>query len=282
MGVGMEIKKIFNNNVVVIEKDGKEQVICGRGIAFSKKIGDLIDEDKITQTFVLREENQKFQEMVQNIPLEYIELSSDIIEMIKLKLGQKINDIIYVSLSDHIYMAVKRAKEGIYGPNTMTWEIAHYYENEYALALKALDMIEERTGVRLKEGEAGFITLHIVNSEEENATLKETIKVTEIVQEIVKVVRNYFGRDFSEESVYFYRFITHIKFFARRLVCNKPYDGGENELLAIVKEKYPNSYKCAEAIATMVLHNYDYKISEEEMLYLTIHVHRIAHSNDNN
>ena len=61
----MEIKKIFNNNVVVIEKDGKEQVICGRGIAFSKKIGDLIDEDKITQTFVLREENQKFQEMVQ-------------------------------------------------------------------------------------------------------------------------------------------------------------------------------------------------------------------------
>ena len=94
----MEIKKIFNNNVVVVDKDGRDQVICGRGIAFSKKIGDKVDEDKITQVFVMKEEkeNKRFQEIIQNIPLEYIELSNEIIEMIKLGIGQKINDIIYI------------------------------------------------------------------------------------------------------------------------------------------------------------------------------------------
>ena len=154
----MEIKKIFNNNVVVVEKDGRDQVICGRGIAFSKKIGDKVDEDKITQVFVMKEEkeNERFQEIIQNIPLEYIELSNEIIEMIKLGIGQKINDIIYISLSDHIYTAVERAKEGIYMPNTMTFEISHYYENEYRLALKALKMINERFDVDLKEDEAGL------------------------------------------------------------------------------------------------------------------------------
>ncbi|MBS7354460.1 MAG: PRD domain-containing protein [Erysipelotrichaceae bacterium] len=201
----MEIKKIFNNNVVVVEKDGRDQVICGRGIAFSKKIGDKVDEDKITQVFVMKEEkeNERFQEIIQNIPLEYIELSNEIIEMIKLSIGQKINDIIYISLSDHIYTAVERAKEGIYMPNTMTFEISHYYENEYRLALKALKMINERFDVDLKEDEAGFMTLHIVNAEEENSSLEETTKVTQIVQEIIKVVRNFYGRDFYEDSVYF-------------------------------------------------------------------------------
>lgn len=281
----MEIKKIYNNNVIVVEKDGKDQVICGRGIAFSKKIGDSIDEKKITQIFVLKEdkENKRFQEIVQNIPLEYIELSNDIIEMIKLKLGQKINDIIYISLSDHIYTAVERAKEGILMPNSMTWEIAHYYENEYKLALKALEMIKEKTGVDLKEDEAGFITLHIINAEEKNSSLEETTKVTQIVQAIIKVVRNYYGRDFSNDSVYFYRFVTHVKFFARRLVYNKTYvDDEGTELLDIIKNKYRNSYNCAEAISKMILQKYNYQISQEEKLYLTIHVHRIAHSDGNN
>ena len=257
----MEIKKIFNNNVVVVEKDGRDQVICGRGIAFSKKIGDKVDEDKITQVFVMKEEkeNERFQEIIQNIPLEYIELSNEIIEMIKLSIGQKINDIIYISLSDHIYTAVERAKEGIYMPNTMTFEISHYYENEYRLALKALKMINE------------------------NSSLEETTKVTQIVQEIIKVVRNFYGRDFYEDSVYFYRFITHIKFFARRLVYNKSYKGDEsNELLDIVKNKYRNSYNCVLGICSMIKNRYDYVITEEEQLYLTIHVHRIVHSDNNN
>lgn len=281
----MEIKKIFNNNVVVVEKDGRDQVICGRGIAFSKKIGDKVDEDKITQVFVMKEEkeNERFQEIIQNIPLEYIELSNEIIEMIKLSIGQKINDIIYISLSDHIYTAVERAKEGIYMPNTMTFEISHYYENEYRLALKALKMINERFDVDLKEDEAGFMTLHIVNAEEENSSLEETTKVTQIVQEIIKVVRNFYGRDFYEDSVYFYRFITHIKFFARRLVYNKSYkDDESNELLDIIKNKYRNSYNCVLGICSMIKNRYDYVITEEEQLYLTIHVHRIVHSDNNN
>lgn len=280
----MEIKKIFNNNVVVIEKDGKDQVVCGRGLAFGKRVGDVIDETKITQHFVLKEdkENQRFQEIVQNIPLEYIELASEIIDMVKLKLAKKINDIIYISLSDHIYMAIKRAKEGIFIPNTMTWEISNYYETEFKLAKDALAIIKERTGIELKEDEAGFITLHIVNAQEERSSLEQTTKVTQIVQDIIKVVRNYYGKDFSMESVYFYRFVTHIKFFARRLVYHKIYDLDEsNDLLEIVKSKYRNSYNCVVNIANMVLLNYDYVISNEEKLYLTIHVHRIAHSDNN-
>ncbi|WP_276933458.1 BglG family transcription antiterminator LicT [Dubosiella newyorkensis] len=278
------IKKIFNNNVAVIKKNGKEQVVCGKGIAFSKKVGDPLDMSRVTQIFVLKEarDNIRFQEIIQNIPLEYIEVTNEIIEMFKLELGKKINDIIYVSLSDHIHAAIKRAEEGIYLPNTMNWEIAHYYENEYALALKALEIIRKKTGVELKNDEASFIALHIINSETENSSLEETTKVTRIIREVLKIVRNHLQKDISNDSVHFYRFITHIKFFAHKLVYEKAYRNDNNELLEIIKNKYQNSYNCVEAISKMIYQKYNYQILQEEKLYLTIHVHRLAHNNGNN
>ncbi|WP_334300284.1 CAT RNA binding domain-containing protein, partial [Clostridioides difficile] len=41
----MNIKKIFNNNVVVSSlEDGTEIIVTGAGVGFKKKVGDLIDE----------------------------------------------------------------------------------------------------------------------------------------------------------------------------------------------------------------------------------------------
>ncbi len=282
----MVIKKILNNNVVFVEDEkGIDEVVCGRGIAFSKKVGEVIDESKINQVFTLKNEqyNKRFQEIISSVPFEYIELSDKVIEMIKLNLGQKLSDTIYITLCDHIYTAIERAKQGIYMPNTMLWEIKNYYNNEYNIALKVLEKIKEQTGVELKEAEAGFIALHIVNAETEDSKLEETLEITKIVQAITKVVKYHFGEEFNTDSVYYYRFITHLKFFAQRLVYKKIYTNNEDgSLLAIIKEKYKNSYQCVEKIASMIKKNYDYDISDEEKLYLTIHIHRIMHINDNN
>ncbi len=282
----MVIKKILNNNVVIVEDEkGIDEVVCGRGIAFSKKVGEVIDESKINQVFTLKNEqyNKRFQEIISSVPFEYIELSDKVIEMIKLNLGQKLSDTIYITLCDHIYTAIERAKQGIYMPNTMLWEIKNYYNNEYNIALKVLEKIKEQTGVELKEAEAGFIALHIVNAETEDSKLEETLEITKIVQAITKVVKYHFGEEFNTDSVYYYRFITHLKFFAQRLVYKKIYTNNEDgSLLAIIKEKYKNSYQCVEKIASMIKKNYEYDISDEEKLYLTIHIHRIMHINDNN
>ncbi len=282
----MVIKKILNNNVVIVEDEkGIDEVVCGRGIAFSKKMGEVIDESKINQVFTLKNEqyNKRFQEIISSVPFEYIELSDKVIEMIKLNLGQKLSDTIYITLCDHIYTAIERAKQGIYMPNTMLWEIKNYYNNEYNIALKVLEKIKEQTGVELKDAEAGFIALHIVNAETEDSKLEETLEITKIVQAITKVVKYHFGEEFNTDSVYYYRFITHLKFFAQRLVYKKIYTNNEDgSLLAIIKEKYKNSYQCVEKIASMIKKNYDYDISDEEKLYLTIHIHRIMHINDNN
>ena len=51
----MLISKVLNNNVVTIKnEDNQESVVMGRGIAFQKKKGDEIDEEKIDKIFVLK------------------------------------------------------------------------------------------------------------------------------------------------------------------------------------------------------------------------------------
>ena len=68
--------------------------------------------------------------------------------------------------------------------------------------------------VELPEDEIGFITLHIVNAEMDNENLKQTMEVTKLMQEISNIVRYYFSVEFNTESVYYYRFITHLKNFS--------------------------------------------------------------------
>ena len=44
----IKMKKAFNNNVLLAEtENGNEIILMGKGIAFQKKKGDIIEEDKI-------------------------------------------------------------------------------------------------------------------------------------------------------------------------------------------------------------------------------------------
>ena len=159
-GVEVVIDRILNNNVVIIkDKKGIEKVVCGKGIAFKKKAGEKIDEKEVNKVFVLQDQtqNKRFQELVFEIPLEYLQAVDEIIEMFKLELGKKLNDTIYISLSDHIYTAIKRYLEGITITNSMLWDIKRFYELEFGLALKALNIIKQRFQVELPEDEAAFI-----------------------------------------------------------------------------------------------------------------------------
>ena len=277
----MRIDRILNNNVVIIkDENGEEQVVCGKGIAYKKKAGDLLSEKLINKVFVLKDTAQKqhFQEIISEIPVEYIQITTEIVEMLTQTLERKLNEAIYISLSDHIYMAITRYLVGVVVKNSILWDIKRLYENEYQAAKKVWKMINQTFKVELPEDEIGFITLHIVNAEMDNENLKQTMEVTKLMQEISNIVRYYFSVEFNTESVYYYRFITHLKFFAQRLLTDKEYeDDQDNELFNTIRQKYRTSYKCVEKIAEFISRKYEKELSDEEKLYLTIHIERVIY-----
>lgn len=284
-GQTMQIHKILNNNVVVVlDEQEKEQVVMGRGLAFKKKCGDEIDPAQIDKVFTMSnpDTNNKFQEIVANIPLEYMLLVEDIITYAKTHIGKKINDSIYISLADHIFMSVKRFSEGIVVKNALLWDIKRFYKDEFYIGQKAVEMIAQRTKIILPEDEAGFIALHFVNAQmEENPDkVEDMYTITKVMQELSNIVKYYFNMEYDEDSVYYYRFVTHLKFFAQRLVTKKTYqEESEDDLLDIIKMKYKNAYECVKVIKKFLVEQYDYLLSDEEMLYLTIHIARVTNKN---
>ncbi len=275
----MVIEKILNNNAVVSLSDERSEIIVmGKGIAFGKKRGDLIDDDRIEKVFTLKNGDltNKLKQLIEEIPIEYMAVSEDIIKFTKLQLGKSLNDTIYISLTDHIHYAVERFKKGLIIKNGLLWEIKNLYKEEFQIGLEALKMIEQAFGVGLPEDEAAFIALHIVNAEL-NEDIGNIMAMTEIVQEILKIVKYHFLIEFEEESLNYYRFITHLKFFAQRLVNKVFYeDDRQDDLFQIVKTRYTDSYDCALKIKEFINKKYRYIITQDEMMYLTIHIERVV------
>ena len=277
----MIIKRILTNNAVVIDDENQqEKIVCGKGIAFKKRPGMEIDEMSINQTFILEGggEYSRFEQLLKDVPLEYLELSSEIINMAKLEFAKKFKDNVIITLSDHLYVAIKRCREGMTISNPLLWDIKNFYEIEYDIGLRALELIKNKFHIQLPDDEAGFIALHIVNVELDEDNMDHIFQVTKVIQEIMTIVKYHFHAEFDTSNVYYYRFITHLKFFALRLLKDNQFnEDEENELLDVVKDKYCTSYECVLKINDFLEKKYNYTLQEDEIVYLTIHVHRVVH-----
>ncbi|AIQ53699.1 MULTISPECIES: BglG family transcription antiterminator LicT [Paenibacillus] len=280
----MKIEKVLNNNVVtVLDASQNELVIMGRGIAFKKHTGDSLDETKIEKVFSLdnKEVSQKLMTLLSDIPIEYVECSDEVIRYAETVLGDKLHDSVYISLTDHIHFAIDRHRQGLQLKNALLWEIKRMYRKEFSIGLKALQIIEDRLGVLLPEDECAFIAMHLVNAQL-NGEMRETVSITNIVKDISNIVRRSFLIELDEESLSYYRFLTHLKFFAQRVVRGSPVDDRDRDhaLHDLVRVQYPEAYACAAKIADYTRKIYKRNLSKEEILYMTIHIERIVRSEE--
>ena len=163
----MLIEKIINNNIVsAVDSKGREVVVMGRGLGFGMKPGRQIQENKIEKVFRIKSQTlaEQFKDLLADMPLEHVKVSSDIITYAKENLKLKLNQSIYVTLTDHINFAITRYQQGIKPQNALLWEIKRFYSREYELGMYAVKTIEEKLRIRLPEDEAGFIALHFLNA----------------------------------------------------------------------------------------------------------------------
>lgn len=274
----MKIKRVLNNNAVLsVNSKNMDVLLLGSGIAFQRKAGQEVDPEKIEKTFLLKdkETQNRFTELMIDVPMEHILLAEKIINYAKIRLGRSMNEIIYVNLTDHIHSCIERYQQGIHLKNPLKWDIARFYADEFAVGTKALDIIRNELHLELEDDEAAFIAIHFVNAglEENNTSAYE---VTKIVKEVEDIVKKYYHTEFDDASLDYYRFITHLKFFAQRLLKGTHYDDEDEEFLEVVKKKYEKAYSCAEDIRNYIQKEYGYTLVNSELLYLTVHINRIV------
>lgn len=274
----MTVEKVINNNIVsAYDETGREVVVMGRGIGFGVRAGAVIDNSKIEKVFRIESQGvaEQFKELLANMPLEHAQISNDIISYAKSTLKLKLNQSIYVTLTDHINFAIERYQKGINLENALLWEIKRFYPQEYGLGRYAIDLIRERLHVSLPEDETGFIALHFVNAEY-GTDIRDALHFPNQMKDILDIVTRELGIRLDEGSLHYERFITHVKFLLQRVYRKELLPDEESELAEMMKKKYPKEYACSEKIADYIEEAAGCRLSAEEIMYLSIHIRRIA------
>lgn len=273
----MKIKRVINNNTVMVADDKEREIILrGIGIGFRRKSGDDVDMAQIEKWYARFDETQvrHFQRLAEEIPYEYMHMTSEIISYAQISLNKELDENLYIALLDHLNFAISRIQKGIELKNSMLWEIKHYYNHEYKIGLEALALIKQYAKVDMPEDEAGFIAMHILNAEMDLDMGHSTV-MTRLIQDVINIVRYHFHIAFEEDSLDSERFITHLKFFIQRSMHNKKTNAWDDELQNMIRTQYLEAYKCAQKIASYIISSTLYAVPEEEVIYLTVHIQRL-------
>lgn len=280
----MRIKKVINNNILcVVDDKGSELIVTGRGLGFGRKIGQRVEPSDVEKVYRMedRTEQRRLRELVEQIPLEHLDLTEELISEIRATIHQPLNESLLITLADHISFAIQRKAQGVEFKNPLAGSILCYYPTEYQLGQRCLSLIRERCGVDLNPDEAAFIALHIVNAEL-NTSMSEMYDITRLIEGVIEVVE-YFYRDlgsFDRESLAFNRFVVHLRYFAQRLFQGKLMSDSPEEsdaaFRALIARNCKQHYKCAQCIAEYIKNTWHQTLSQEELIYLTIHLKRVS------
>ncbi|MGL5043136.1 MAG: PRD domain-containing protein [Culicoidibacterales bacterium] len=272
----MRINKVINNNVVSSFIDGAESLIMGKGIGFDQKKGERLNEELIEKVYTLRssEVGSKIATILEKESVKYFDVTEKIINFAQEKLGRKLDELLYVLLTDHLSFAAKRAEQNIIFQNPLIREIKILYKKEFSIGISALKIIYDELQWELPIEEAGFIALHIVNASN-TPDMLTTLDTTQLVHDILHQTQQEFAIVFDEESLDYLRLMTHLNFFAQRVVRKQMVEEQPDELTSLVIKSYPRIAEFVQQVIRHVEIKYECLIPLKEHAYLILHYQRI-------
>ncbi|EMB68193.1 BglG family transcription antiterminator LicT [Streptococcus mutans] len=279
----MKIEKVFNNNVVqILGINNEEIIVMGKGLGFQKKPGDEVNQDLIEKRFILQNTDT---DMVGELSRVYVDLDSEEIDLVleiihqgQEKLGQTFDVSLYIALADHLHYTIQRTREGLTLQNPLAWEVRKFYPEEFQLGKDTIELVKEKMTLQLADDEAASIALHFINAQKDGGLLEKNRLISKIVSDILEIVRLHFGEVRDEESISYNRFITHVQYFAQRVANGLVQGKNDAFLYEQVKENYPHAFACTEKIKSYVESAYNFAMSRDEQVYLTIHIQRLETS----
>ena len=279
----MLILKKINNNVALAASDaGEEVVVFGKGVGFHEMPYELTDESLIQRKFYNVPES--LQEAIGSIPDDVLLAASDIACYAARELGCKLSGGLPIILGDHLQFAVQRDDEQIYAPNPLEHEVAFIYPRELEIGKHALDIVREHTGVQLADSEATSVALHIVNAEVDGLgrakDMDFIMKSTRVLDEVTRTVEKQIGRPIDTASYAYIRFLAHLRYLVRRLVKGSCQQTENSSLFMQAARDFPDAYQCAYAINRVFEKELNQSCSDEELLYLMMHINRMRSNAD--
>lgn len=271
------LKKINNNVALASNGAGEEIVVFGKGVGFPKMPYELEDESVIQRIFA--DVDEQYMGVAQSVSDDVLLASSDIVSAAGETLDCKLSGNLAFTLADHLQYAIERTAEGIVFENPLASEVRFVYPREVALGARGIEIVRERTGVELPACEDVSIALHLVNSEIDGMGSAQDMglimKSAVVLDRATQIIERHLERQLDHSSYAYVRFAAHMRFLIRRLMQGGGQKTQNLGLFGRATQDFPDAYACARDISEYLGEAYGWSCSDEELLYLMMHVNRL-------
>lgn len=274
----MKFLKAFNNSAALVEDDGTEKIVLGKGIGFGLKKGQEVDQSKVERCFVTTDQSDEIKQ-VKNFRPQTIDVTNQIVKMVEPLLQTKFSDYQYLALADHIDFAVTRINDHIdIDPTNNDWEVKNLFPKEYAISEKVIALINRELNIKLPKSETTFMTYHLVNAASNDAQVQETMQITNLISGIISIIQFQYKLTLDTNSFNYSRFITHLRILLVRLLRKETNKNPKLDpsLLSFMKVKYNKAYDTAERIATYLHSKMGWTLDSDDKFYLVLHIFRVT------
>lgn len=270
------VKRINNNAVLCVDSADHQVVALGRGLA-QATLGSELDLDLVDHTFY--DVEPRYVELMRDLDLAYLEVSAQIIDMARGMLTYELSPNIEVALADHIQFAVQRMRDHIYLSTPLSYDLQQNYPLEYKIAQWALKLVNQNFGVALPRNEISGIAMCLINGaySSAGAVSSDSAETQDrLLEDITRIVEETMGTAVDREGFGFARFATHVQYLIRRVATGDAIASENSGMYALAAADNPQASTCVEAIAALLNSTYQQQLTDEEKLYLILHINRIC------
>ena len=282
----MRISRIYNNNVALtVNHLGQEAVVIGRGIAFGKRKGQMIDPAAVEQTFVPEQgmSGERLSLTLSEIPAEILSIATGLESRVRADGMLELSNSFIIPLADHLHYAVMRAREGVRVDYPLAPEVTLLYPREVEYGRSVIAAVRERLQVQMDPGEAIPLALHLVNAQFATADMSQAFRMTEVFAQVFEIIEASYEQKIDPDSMSAARFVTHLRYLFVRAsrASAESAEHAEDEvsqpsLLAALRADAPRAYACAQKVLLVLQMQLKQSLTRDELTYLTIHIARLA------
>lgn len=276
------IKKINNNVAICKDNNNHELVAFGKGIGFPSIPYQITDLKKIDRTFY--NISPQYLSLINELSFEIVEFTADQLIKIQDILSYETNPNLVFTLADHLTFAIERAEKGIYVNMPSSYEMELDYPQEMKASKVIWSAICKKFHIHLSKVEIQGIAMHLINAQlgskaEELPELEQSSE--EIIEQTTLIIERELGLHVQRDTFNYARFATHIQYLLKRVFQESYIDSDNFLMYQSICDEYQEIADCVDKICIYYQNVWSIQLSEEEKLYLILHVNRVCSREDN-
>lgn len=191
--------------------------------------------------------------------------------IIRKSLDEKNYDLTEIGIKNlaiHLMYAITRMKSGSFiNEIPLHYEIS---EEETSVAQNIIHRLGEEFNIVFPSTEVDYVRIHLLSKRGNlnQNVVKITLKTEKIIREIHNKILEVAGFDFNTDLELLSMLALHIEPMLSRIQFGIDMP---NPVLKEIKLKFPTAYECAVIASEYLMENYDLKVSDDELGYLSLH-----------